>query len=176
MSSTAQQGGPYERETSIRRTLTAVWGLAAAVSLTGCAGDQDDAGAPPRTSPPPSVSSPARPSTPDSVNHVPGETVTKAPAYPDGKAVVRRANVQGSEELEIPGGLKAGHLAVLVNCQGEGTLTVSVRPVGFSFPLACVDGEVNSILNQVDLPSSRPYGTVKVAASPRTRWALTVGQ
>ncbi|MEU1481339.1 hypothetical protein [Streptomyces sp. NPDC005760] len=50
--------------------------------------------------------------------------MAKAPAYPDGKAVVRRANVEGSEELEIPGGLKAGHLAVLVNCQGEATLTV----------------------------------------------------
>jgi hypothetical protein len=176
MSSTAQQGGLYERETSIRRTLTAVWGLAVAVSLAGCTSDQDDAGASPRTSPHRSVSSPAKSSTPDSVNHVPGETVAKAPAFPDGRALVRRANVRGSEELEIPGGLKAGHLAVLVNCQGEGTLTVSVRPVGLSFPLACVNGEVNSIFNQMDLTSSRTDATVKVAASSRVRWALTVGQ
>jgi len=63
-----------------------------------------------------------------------------------------------------------------VNCQGEGTLTVSVRPVGLSFPLTCVKGEVNSIFNQMDLTSSHTHATVKVAASSRVRWALTVGQ
>ncbi|MET7691877.1 hypothetical protein ABZT06_28510 [Streptomyces sp. NPDC005483] len=89
---------------------------------------------------------------------------------------MQKANVQGSEELEIPGGLKAGHLAILVNCQGEGTLTVSVRPVGLSFPLECVNGEVSSIFNQLDLTSPHAYGTVKVAAPSHTRWALTVGQ
>ncbi|MFF7643648.1 hypothetical protein ACFZCX_25800 [Streptomyces canus] len=147
-----------------------------AVSLAGCTNDHDDAGTPPRTSAQQAVPSPTKSSAPDSVEHIPGETVTKAPVFLDGKAAVQTANVRGSEELEVPGGLKAGHLAILVNCQGEGTLTVSVQPVGLSFPLECVKGEVSSIFNQMDLTNAHTYGTVKVTASSRIRWALTVGQ
>ncbi|MYS99805.1 hypothetical protein SM007_03465 [Streptomyces avermitilis] len=78
--------------------------------------------------------------------------------------------------MEIRGGIKAGSLAILVNCQGKGTLTVSVAPVGLSFPLECVEGEVSSTFNQLDLKSSRKSGVVTVTAPSRVHWALTVGQ
>ncbi|MCH0562030.1 hypothetical protein I3F54_02255 [Streptomyces sp. MUM 2J] len=78
--------------------------------------------------------------------------------------------------MEIRGGIKAGALSVLVNCQGEGKLTVSVDPVGLSFPLECVDGEVSSTFNQLDLKTNRTHGTVRVNAPSRVRWAITVGR
>ncbi|MBN0045007.1 hypothetical protein JS756_12980 [Streptomyces actuosus] len=78
--------------------------------------------------------------------------------------------------MEIRGGIKAGSLSVLVNCRGEGKLTVSVEPVGLSFPLECVDGEVSSTFNQLDLKSDRAHGTVRVTAPSRVRWAITVGR
>ncbi|WP_405870808.1 MULTISPECIES: hypothetical protein [unclassified Streptomyces] len=102
--------------------------------------------------------------------------MTKAPVLPDGKVVAQAANASGNREMEIQGGITAGSLSVLVNCQGKGTLTVSVEAVGLSFPLECVDGEVSSTFNQLDLKRSREHGTVNVTAPSHVRWALTVGR
>jgi hypothetical protein len=156
----------------MRALMAAAGGLAAAAALAGCTGGQGGTGTPSS----PSAPSPTRSSAFDRVQHVPGESVTKAPAYPDGKALIQKANVQGSQEIDIPGGLKAGPLSILVNCQGDGTLTVSVKPVGLSFPLTCVKEETSSIMNEMDLPSPRSHGTVTVTAPSGVRWALTVGQ
>lgn len=147
-----------------------------AMSLAGCTSNQDSAGSHSRTSPPPSASLPTKSSTSGRSEHIPGETVTKAPVLPDGEVLAQTANAHGNQELEIPGGIKAGPLAILVNCQGEGTLTVSVKPVGLSFPLECVNGEVSSTFNQLNLKKSRTYGTVDVTAPSHVRWALSVGQ
>ena|GEM_PF-6052700 len=100
--------------------------------------------------------------------------MTKAPVLPEGKVVARAVNAVGNQELEIRGG--AGPLSVLVNCQGKGTLTVSVEPGGLSFPLECVDGEVSSLLNQLALKRTGDHGTVSVTAPSRVRWALAVGR
>ncbi|MEJ8670357.1 hypothetical protein OG331_23925 [Streptomyces sp. NBC_01017] len=102
--------------------------------------------------------------------------MTKAPVLPDGKVVAQAVNATGNREMEIRGGIKAGPLSVLVNCQGQGTLTVSVEPVGLSFPLECVDGEVSSTFNQLSLKRARVHGTVSVTAPAGVRWALTVGR
>ncbi|MET8454056.1 hypothetical protein [Streptomyces sp. NPDC005209] len=101
--------------------------------------------------------------------------MTKAPTLPDGNVVAQAINASGNRELEIKGGLKSGALSVLVNCQGKGELTVSVKPVGMSFPLKCVDGEVSSTYNQLDLKRARTQGTVSVTAPTSVRWAITVG-
>jgi hypothetical protein len=146
------------------------------VALAGCTSGQDDTASSPHTSPTQSVSSPTGSPTSDRGEHVPGETVTKAPVLPDGEVVAQAANVHGNREIEIRGGIKPGALSILVNCQGKGTLTVSVKPVGLSFPLECVEGEVSSTLNQLDLKRSREQGTVTVTAPSRVRWALTVGR
>ncbi|MFJ3339085.1 hypothetical protein [Streptomyces sp. NPDC086766] len=102
--------------------------------------------------------------------------MTKAPVLPEGKVVAQAVNATGNRELEIRGGIKAGPLSVLVNCQGKGTLTVSVEPVGLSFALECVDGEVSSTFNQLALKRARDHGTVSVTAPPKVHWALTVGR
>ncbi|MFF8942551.1 hypothetical protein ACF1A5_09810 [Streptomyces sp. NPDC014864] len=102
--------------------------------------------------------------------------MTKAPVLPDGKVVAQAVNATGNREVEIRGGIKAGPLSVLVNCQGKGTLTISVEPIGLSFPLECVDGEVSSTFNQLALKRARDHGTVNVTAPSQVRWALTVGQ
>ncbi|MEH0545811.1 hypothetical protein QA802_22895 [Streptomyces sp. B21-105] len=102
--------------------------------------------------------------------------MTKAPVLPGGEVVAQATNASGNKELEIRDGIKPGELSVLVNCQGKGTLTVSVEPVGLSFPLECVDGEVSSTFNQLNLQSSREHATVKVTAPSQVHWALTVGR
>jgi hypothetical protein len=150
--------------------------MAAAVAMAGCTGGQDHAKPSPDTPPARSVASPTGSPTSGRAEHVPGETVTKAPVLPNGEVLAQAANASGNREMEIRGGIKPGKLSVLVNCQGKGTLTVSVEPVGLSFPLECVDGEVSSTFNQVGLKRSREHGTVNVAAPSRVHWALTVGR
>ncbi|WP_235192986.1 hypothetical protein [Streptomyces viridochromogenes] len=102
--------------------------------------------------------------------------MTKAPVLPEGEVVAQAVNATGNREMDIRGGIKSGPLSVLVNCQGQGTLTVSVEPVGLSFPLECVDGEVSSTFNQLSLKRARDHGTVSVTAPSQVRWALTVGR
>ncbi|MEV5145504.1 hypothetical protein [Streptomyces sp. NPDC052727] len=152
-------------------TLTAVTVLA-----VGCSSDDgkaSDAG--PKASPHSSSSSTRTP-TPDRAEHIPGESVTKAPALPDGDVVAQAVNASGNREMDVKGGLKGGPLAVLVNCKGNGKLTVEVKPVGLSFPLECVAGEVSSTYNQLDLKRTRQQGTVSVTAPSNVRWAITVGR
>lgn len=158
------------------RKITVVGGVAAVVALAGCTSDQDQATPSPETPSPRPTASPAGSPASDRAEHVPGETVTKAPVLPDGKVVAQAVNATGNREMEIRGGIKAGPLSVLVNCQGQGTLTVSVEPVGLSFPLECVDGEVSSTFNQLSLKRARVHGTVSVTAPAGVRWALTVGR
>lgn len=159
------------------RKLTVIGGIAAVVALAGCTSDQENKATPsPHTSPSPSTTSPTSTPTSERAEHVPGETVTNAPVLPDGEVVAQAVNATGNREMDIRGGIKAGPMSVLVNCQGKGTLTISVEPVGLSFPLECVDGEVSSTYNQLSLKRDRDQGTVSVTAPSRVRWALTVGR
>lgn len=102
--------------------------------------------------------------------------MTRAPALPEGEVVAQAVNAVGNRAMDIRGGIKAGPLSVLVNCQGKGTLTVSVEPVGLRFPVECVEGEVSSVFNQLSLTRAHDHGTVGVTAPSRVRWALTVGR
>lgn len=102
--------------------------------------------------------------------------MTKAPVLPDAEVVAQAVDAVGNREMDIRGGLRSGALSVLVNCQGKGRLTVLVRPVGLSFPLECVDGEVRGTYNRLDLQRTRAHGTVSVTAPSTVRWALTAGR
>ncbi|MGW7253616.1 hypothetical protein [Streptomyces sp. NPDC054834] len=102
--------------------------------------------------------------------------MTKAPALLEGEALAQAADARGNREMDIRGGIRPGALSVLVECQGKGRLTVSVEPVGLSFPLDCVDGRVSSILNGLEVTRTHEHGTVSVAAPAGVRWALTVGR
>ncbi|MFE9020539.1 hypothetical protein ACFYNL_18520 [Streptomyces sp. NPDC007808] len=90
--------------------------------------------------------------------------------------MAQAVNAMGNRELAIRGGIRAEPLSVLVNCQGEGALTVSVEPDGLTFPLACEEGEVSSAFHQLGVKRARDHGTVSVTAPSGVRWALTVGQ
>ncbi|MET8766186.1 hypothetical protein [Streptomyces sp. NPDC004658] len=151
--------------------------LAAVAALAvGCTGDDGDTPDARRTSSPSSVTPSAQSRTPGRAEHVPGESVTKAPTLPDGDVVATAANAVGNREIDIKGGLRAGPLSVMVNCQGEGELTVLVQPAGLRFPLQCVAGEVSSTYNQLNLKRTRARGTVSVTAPSGVRWAITVGR
>ncbi|MFF7098528.1 hypothetical protein ACFY9A_40145 [Streptomyces rubradiris] len=156
--------------------LAAATALAAiAVLAVGCSNDDSDAPDASRKGLVRPSSSSAHTPAPDRAENIPGETVTKAPVLPDGEVVAQAVNASGNRELELKGGLKSGPLAVLVNCKGKGELTVEVKPVGLSFPLKCVAGEVSSTYNQLDLKNTREQGTVSVTAPSPARWAITVG-
>lgn len=156
--------------------LFAIAGAAATIVLSGCTSSQGDGNPTAHKSPSSASSAPTGRETSRRSEEIPGESVTKAPTPLDGKAVARVANARGNREIDIPGGIKAGTLSISVNCQGQGTLTVLVKPVGMSFPLECVAGEVSSTYNELHLKTARGRGTVYVTASSPVRWALTVGR
>lgn len=153
-----------------------IGGIAAVVALTGCSSGQDRAAPSPHTVAHHAAASTAGATPSERAERVPGETVTEAPVLPGGEVVAQAVNVSGNREVALRGGIPAGTLSILVNCQGRGTLTVSGEPVGMSFPLECVEGEVSGTLNQLSQKRARDHGTVHVAAPSGVRWALTVGR
>ncbi|MER5746285.1 hypothetical protein ABT097_23795 [Streptomyces sp. NPDC002225] len=103
------------------------------------------------------------------------ETVSRAPRpVGDGPVLLSVASRQGNAELPLAGRIGTGTLAVQVNCQGEGTLDVTVTGVALSFPLDCVKGEVSSTYNEVHLKKARGEGAVRITAPAGVRWAVTV--
>ncbi|MEU0398010.1 hypothetical protein ABZ208_35715 [Streptomyces sp. NPDC006208] len=108
--------------------------------------------------------------------HIGGETVTRAPEPGDGTAVLQVASQRGNVALPLTKKVGTGRLAIHVNCQGKGTLTVSVWPIGVSFPLACADHEVSSTYNEIHLKRPRSEATIHVSASSAVHWALTAEQ
>ncbi|NJP53139.1 hypothetical protein HCJ93_24490 [Streptomyces sp. SBST2-5] len=72
--------------------------------------------------------------------------------------------------------MDAGALSVLVNCQGKGSVTISVKPINLTFALECVEGEVSSTYNELSLKQAREQASLSVTAPSTVRWALTVGQ
>lgn len=102
--------------------------------------------------------------------------MAKAPDLLEGEVLAQAADASGGREMDIRGGIRPGTLSVLVTCLGEGRLTVSVEPLGLSFPLDCVDGRVSSVLDRMDTKRGYEHGTVNVTAPAGLRWALTFGR
>ncbi|MGW6902174.1 hypothetical protein [Streptomyces sp. NBC_00624] len=129
----------------------------------------------PASYPPTSRSAQPSPSkTSDRAEHIEGETVTQAPKQVnDGQVLLSVASRKGNAELPLTKKIGVGRLAIQVNCQGDGTLEVSVEPVGLSFPLECVEQEVSSTYNEIILKRARSGGSVRVEAPSGVRWALT---
>ncbi|MFI9624744.1 hypothetical protein [Streptomyces sp. NPDC052042] len=144
------------------------------IALSGCSG-----GGEAKTSEKGTVPVAAPSGTPEKspgrAENVAGETVTEAPRLLSGEPLAQVASAKGNREIDL-GQISARPLSVLVNCQGEGTLTVRVQPMGLSFPLECVDHEVNSTYNELRLKRAREHGTVTVTAPSTVRWAMTIGQ
>ncbi|BBC36335.1 hypothetical protein SGFS_076290 [Streptomyces graminofaciens] len=151
--------------------------LAVALS-SGCSG-KDEAGSGRSATAPGNATSAHPKSTPEATRraeNVEGESVTEAPQLIDGEIVTSVTDVRGSQAVEIKGGVRPGAVGIAVNCRGEGTLTVELHPVGLSFPLKCVAGEISSTYNQIDLKKAREEAWLQVTAGSGVRWALSVGQ
>ncbi|MEU9403718.1 hypothetical protein [Streptomyces sp. NPDC048242] len=126
----------------------------------------------------PSVSAPA-PASASGTTHDPyAPSVAKAPRISsDGIEVLASgASLSGSAAYPLPGGIKAGRtLAVAVNCQGDGRMSVKVSPAHVSFPLVCEKGKVLPSMNEIQLSESRPTGTLQVSADRHVSWSFAVG-
>lgn len=103
-------------------------------------------------------------------------SVKVAPKLPGGAVLAQVANAQGNQQVAVEGPIEKGPLAIMVTCQGAGTITVTLDPAGVSFPLECGAESANTTYNQVELKEARKSSTVSVTAPSRVRWALTVGQ
>ncbi|MEU3886083.1 hypothetical protein [Streptomyces sp. NPDC029041] len=112
----------------------------------------------------------------DRAEHIDGETVTEAPKVVDGELIASVKDARGNRTVPLDGGVRSGPVSIAVNCQGEGTLKVELRPAGLDFPLECVDGEVSSTYNQIALEKAREDAVLQVTAGSGVRWALSVGQ
>ncbi|MFC9759566.1 hypothetical protein [Streptomyces sp. NPDC056921] len=157
-----------------RRSSSFAISAVAALVLTGCSEQEKPSSAAP------SASQSARPSptqTSDRTERIEGESVSRAPKpVNDGQVLLSVASKHGNAELPLTKEIGAGMLAIQVNCQGKGTLNVTVDPVGLSFPLECVNEEVSSTYNEVHLKRARSKGTVQITAPSTVRWALTAEQ
>lgn len=148
--------------------------MAGALALTGCSGEEKPASAAPSASP---TGHPSPSQTLGRAEHVEGETVTRAPKpVNDGEVLLSVASRKGNAELPLAKEIGNGTLAIQVNCQGKGTLDVALKPVGLSFPLKCVNGEVSSSYNEIRLKRARSDESVQIAAPSTVSWSLTVEQ
>jgi hypothetical protein len=143
-----------------------------ATGAAGCS-DEEPTSAPPPTS---SKTQTPHPETTSRGEHAPDESVSKAPKLPDGQVLAQAANRQGNSDLPVKGLVSRDPLAIMVTCEGKGTLTVTLTPQGVKFPLECVTGESSTTYNQIDLKRDRNSSSIKVAAPSTVRWSLTAGQ
>ncbi|MFD8734806.1 hypothetical protein ACFV06_07770 [Streptomyces sp. NPDC059618] len=173
---------PHTPFPSVRAATTAVAGLAAAaLALTGCTGGGHGSTppSPPVHRSPSAAAAPAQESpASDRTRDLPGESVTEAPDLSGIKVVARAVNAHGSAEIDVPGGIGPGPLSIAVNCEGGGTLKVSVDATALSFPVHCTAGKVAGVLNRMDRPhgTRHAHATVTVTAPTGVRWSLAVGR
>ncbi|SDP76513.1 hypothetical protein SAMN04487981_13851 [Streptomyces sp. cf386] len=87
-----------------------------------------------------------------------------------------QGETHGNRSLEFGKGEKGHALIVAVRCQGKGTINVTLRPTDVFFQLECLDSEVRTIHNQVDIAGAEDKGTVSVEAPTTVRWSMTIGR
>ncbi|MEU9383362.1 hypothetical protein AB0D38_21275 [Streptomyces sp. NPDC048279] len=76
----------------------------------------------------------------------------------------------------IPGGIKAGEtLAIAINCQGPGRLTVQVKPTSASFPLLCEKGKVLPTMNEIHMSGNHSTSSLHFTSEPGVTWSFAVG-
>ncbi|MFD0368508.1 hypothetical protein [Streptomyces sp. NPDC127114] len=144
-------------------------GVAFGFLSVGCTADETKESRKPAT---PTFSPPS----PVPSQETPSGSVETAPKLPDGTSLAEVANAQGNREVDLKGGVHRGPLGIIVSCQGKGTVNVTFAPSGLSFPLNCVEGQVNTTYNQIELKHERTSASVSVQAPSTVRWAMSVGQ
>ncbi|MFM9590235.1 hypothetical protein ACKI1J_14140 [Streptomyces scabiei] len=94
------------------------------------------------------------------------------------RIVLRRDSTRGSASMAFGRARKGDGqtLSVGAQCEGEGEIEVSLRPMGGSFTVTCRDGEVSGEYNQFTVSGADRAGTVTVNAPSTVRWSLSVGR
>ncbi|MFE1960000.1 hypothetical protein [Streptomyces sp. NPDC059479] len=161
----------YGRPALLTATALTVLALLGASGCTGSDGDSDDS----KPSTPPVTMPATRP--PAGADASGAGTVSEAPPpFRGGEILLTAKSRKGNATLPLAKKIGDGRLGVQVNCQGTGTLSVLVEPVGLSFSLDCVAQEVRGTSNEIDLKRTPAEGTVRITATSTVTWALTVEQ
>ncbi|MFI1047230.1 hypothetical protein [Streptomyces griseoruber] len=150
--------------------------LAVALAAVGCGSNDHNSSSSGRTGH--AVSSPSTKATTVATNDPHAPSVEKAPNIgSDGiTPLTHDATLKGKAVYPIPGGIKAGKtLAIAINCQGPGKLTVQVRPTGVSFPLLCEKGKVLPTMNEIHMSKNRSTSSLEFTAEPNVSWSFAVG-
>ncbi|MFD3590899.1 hypothetical protein [Streptomyces sp. NPDC058683] len=85
-------------------------------------------------------------------------------------------SAKGNAIYEIPGGIRAGKtLAIAVNCQGAGRLTVRVQPTKASFLTLCEKGKVSPTLNEIQMSENHSSGSLSFTSEPNVKWSFAAG-
>lgn len=95
---------------------------------------------------------------------------------PDTSLAGRQEVTTGNARVPYRSGKKGDALTVAVSCQGEGKITVVVRPVHASFPLQCAAPRIATISNQFAVSGAERGGAVSVEASSAVHWSMTIGR
>lgn len=157
------------------RTRALVGSACAAVLLSVAARttDHSEAGQPTRSQ----GSTTPVPATAGTVPGTAQPSLLKPPELAPGAILAGRQKVTtGNASIPYSKGRKGDSLTIVASCQGEGKITVTVRPVHVSFPLECGADQVSTVSNEVALSGVERSGAVSVEASSAVRWSLTVGR
>ncbi|WP_416485324.1 hypothetical protein [Streptomyces sp. CL12] len=160
---------------SIRLALSV---CAAALATTSCVSDHHGTASPASVHPAHLTAPPAPTESPDTAPTPPGPSVHQVPlTSSDGiKVLASGTAIKGDATYPIPGGIRAGRtLAIAINCEGPGRLTVQVRSVGVSFPLQCEKDKVLPALNEIQMPRTQSTGCLHFTADPGVTWSFTIG-
>jgi hypothetical protein len=144
--------------------------------MAGCSSShRDNATATPTTH---STTPHTAPSSASATSDPHAPSVHKAPQiHSDGiTTLASGTGVKGNGAYPIPGGIKAGKtLAIAINCQGPGRLTVQVQPTSISFPLQCEEGKVLPTMNEIRMAKGRSTGSLRFTSEPNVTWSFAVG-
>lgn len=101
------------------------------------------------------------------------DSVTAPPLIPDEKKhLASTASRQGSATLPVAE-LPAGPVAVMVNCQGKGAMSLSVGDVS-SLTVSCEAG-AGGTYNVLNFKHAHKNAAVTVKADASIHWSLSVG-
>ncbi|MGY0020972.1 hypothetical protein ACVHNB_18535 [Streptomyces sp. YJ-C3] len=100
-----------------------------------------------------------------------------APELEPGETLAaRQGETRGGRIFAFPGGEKGNALVVAVRRKGKGEMKVDLEPLRSTFSFACVDGEVRTTYNQLDVSGAEKNGTVSVSAPSTMTWSMTIGR
>ncbi|MEU6007144.1 hypothetical protein [Streptomyces sp. NPDC047453] len=143
------------------------------LSVSACTTDHSDAGQPTR----PQASTTPGPAAAGTVADTTQSSLRKPPELDPGASLAGRQKVTtGNAAVPYSQGKKGDALTIAVSCQGQGKITVTVKPVHVFFPLECGADQVSTISNEFAVSGVERSGIVAVEAPPAVRWSLAVSR